>query len=76
MYGRRLAALPAGARDTLRSAQRAWLQKRDAASVLTRDGFRSVSVDRATDLAVARTNELHDRLRECLGSGCRVSLLR
>ncbi|THF70856.1 DUF1311 domain-containing protein [Deinococcus sp. Arct2-2] len=76
VYGKLLAALPQGARETLRVTQRAWMRRRDTASVLTRDSFTDVSVDRATDMTVARTNELNDRLRECPSSGCRVGLLR
>lgn len=76
VYTRLLVVLPVGARERLRAAQRTWIRQRDTASVLTRDGFTYVSVDRATEMTVARTNELTDRLRECQSSGCRLSLLR
>ncbi|WP_027483317.1 lysozyme inhibitor LprI family protein [Deinococcus pimensis] len=76
VYTKLLAALPESGRATLRARQREWIRRRDAESVLTRDGFKYVSVDRATDMTVARTNELGDRLRECVSSGCRLSLLR
>ncbi|GAA3999872.1 lysozyme inhibitor LprI family protein [Deinococcus rubellus] len=76
VYGKLMAALPGSAKNTLRTLQRTWIKNRDASSVIERDGFKYVSVDHATEMTVARGNELNDRLRECLSSGCRVALLR
>lgn len=76
VYGKLMKALPASGQTRLRAYQRAWIQRRDAQSVFTREGFTYVSLDRSTDMTVARANELNDRLRECLSSGCLISRLK
>ncbi len=75
-FGRLKPKLDASGQAALRTGQLAWISARNE-SCGKRDstGF-YVNLSCATQTTIARTKFLEDRLRECVSSGCRDSLLQ
>ena len=75
-YGRLKPKLDAPGQVALRTGQLAWIGSRnESCSKRENTGF-YVNLSCATQTTITRTKFLEDRLRECVSSGCRNSLLQ
>ena len=75
-FGRLKPKLDASGQKALRSGQLAWISARnERCGKRDSTGF-YVNLSCATETTITRTKFLEDRLRECVSSGCRDSLLQ
>ena len=69
------AKLDAGGKQSLKSGQLAWIEKRNkTCSKREPSGF-YVNLDCATQTTIERAQFLQDRVRECVSAGCQNSKL-
>lgn len=74
-YKKLAAQLDAKGKQTLKSGQLAWINKRNnSCSKRESSGF-YVNLDCATQTTIERAQFLQDRVRECVSSGCQNSKL-
>ena len=74
-YKKLAAQLDAQGKQTLKSGQLAWINKRNSSCSKRESSGFYVNLDCATQTTIERAQFLQDRVRECVSSGCQNSKL-